>query len=211
MVVPSKSSRLTRLRRVGPALFFPCAQLIAQTADRAGPLSASGRDTSASSVDSVQPVCFLIFDLVADEGSLGISPIWLGVALAIILILSFVVWSRENRLKIQRERLRKTYQLGEEVLGSSSSESILKRLSESLPGILGVSRIQLYVYNRAGKMLELVGAEDREPASISLTAPAGGAQSGAVACFHYRTLLVIPDIERSPFPVAGPRRGLAKS
>ena len=24
-----------------------------------------------------------------------------------------------------------------------------------------------------------------------------------MACFHYRTLLVIPDIDRSPFPIAG--------
>src|SRR6185436_9467820 len=38
-------------------------------------------------------------------------------------------------------------------------------------------------------------------ASISLSSPPEGAQSGAVACFHYRTLLVIPDIERSPFPL----------
>ena len=30
-----------------------------------------------------------------------------------------------------------------------------------------------------------------------------GPQTGAVACFHYRTLLAIPDIGRSPFPISG--------
>src|SRR5581483_3697841 len=40
----------------------------------------------------------------------------------------------------------------------------------------------------------------------------GGTQAGAVACFHYRTLLVIPDIERSPFPISpGPGQTPPKS
>jgi hypothetical protein len=77
-----------------------------------------------------------------------ISPLLIGGAVALVMAVSFLAWTRERRLRLQRERLRKTYQLGEEVLGSSSSESILKRLSESLPGILGVSRVRLYVYNR---------------------------------------------------------------
>ena len=45
--------------------------------------------------------------------------------------------------------------------------------------------------------------EPAEPLSISLSSPPTGTQAGAVACFHYRTLLVIPDIDRSPFPIAG--------
>jgi CheY-like chemotaxis protein len=48
-----------------------------------------------------------------------------------------------------------------------------------------------------------VGGEAGEPVSIPLASPPGGARAGAVACFHYRTSLVIPDIGRSPFPMAG--------
>jgi len=50
------------------------------------------------------------------------------------------------------------------------------------------------------------------PATISLTSPPSGTQAGAVACFHYRTLLAIPDLSRSPFPIsAGPGQNPPKS
>jgi GAF domain-containing protein len=61
----------------------------------------------------------------------------------------------------------------------------------------------LFLYNRAAKTLDAIVDENGEAASISLSAPPGGTPAGAVACFHYRTLLVIPDIDRSPFPIAG--------
>jgi GAF domain-containing protein/CheY-like chemotaxis protein len=115
----------------------------------------------------------------------------------------FFVWSRERRLRSQRKRLRKTYMLGEEILGAASTENVLSRLTESLPGILGVNRIHLYVYNRATKALDSVTADSGPPVSISLSSPPAGPKTGAVACFHYRTLLAIPDIGRSPFPLAG--------
>ena len=66
-----------------------------------------------------------------------------------------------------------------------------------------MTRVQLYIYNRGAKTLDSVAEENGEPVSISLSAPPGGTPAGAVACFHYRTLLVIPDIARSPFPIAG--------
>src|SRR3954470_19790750 len=43
----------------------------------------------------------------------------LGSALAIVLLIGFFVWSRERRVRKQRERLRKTYHLGEEILGAT--------------------------------------------------------------------------------------------
>jgi len=129
------------------------------------------------------------------------SPVTLAAALAIMLLVGFLLWSRERRLTTQRERLRKTYKLGEEILGASSAEGILKRLAESLPGILGITRVHLFVYNRTAKTLDAIAEEGQEMASISLSTPPGGPQAGAVACYHYRTLLVIPDIARSPFPM----------
>ncbi len=127
-------------------------------------------------------------------------------ALALVLLIGFFLWSRERRMRHQRETLRKTYQVGEEILGASSARSILKCISVALPTILGVSRVHLYIFNRGGRTLDEIGDDSGEPNSVSLASPSGGPQAGAVACFHYRTLLVIPDIERSPFPIT-PRSG----
>src|ERR1017187_1961517 len=122
--------------------------------------------------------------------------------MVVVLLVSFFLWSRERRLRAQRKRLRQTFKLGEEILGASSAAAILKRISEALPGIVGVTRVQLYVYNRAAKTLDAIEKDGVRAESISLSSPPGGTPAGAVACFHYRTLLVIPDIGRSPFPVA---------
>jgi len=140
-------------------------------------------------------------NIVAMTSKWLISPATLVLAVALVLLASALVWGRERWLREQREKLRKTYQVGEEILGSSSVQTILKRLRESLPQLLGVTRIRLYVYNRSSKTLDAVSEENEAVESISLSSPPEGAQSGAVACFHYRTLLVIPDIERSPFPI----------
>lgn len=134
--------------------------------------------------------------------SLALPPLALAAGLSLVLLVSFFLWSRERRLRKQRERLRKTYQLGEEILSAPSAGAILKRISAVLPGILGVTRVQLYVYNRAAKTLDAAPEESGAPVSISLTSPPAGTQAGAVACFSYRTLLAIPDIDRSPFPIA---------
>src|ERR1051326_1947926 len=140
--------------------------------------------------------------VIAKEPNRFPTPGTLAAALGLVLFVGFLLWSRERRLTLQRELLRKTYKVGEEILGASSAQGILKRLSESLPGILGITRVRLYVYNRVAKTLDAIADEGMEPVSISLSSPPGGPESGAVACFHYRTLLVIPDIERSPFPMA---------
>jgi GAF domain-containing protein len=132
-----------------------------------------------------------------------LSPMALSIGLGLVLFVGLVMWNRERRLKVQRETLRRTYELGEEILSASSAQGILQRIRESLPAILGVTRVQLYAYNRAAKTLESVPDEGGESVSISLSTPPGGTQAGAVACFHYRTLLVIPDIDRSPFPITG--------
>jgi GAF domain-containing protein/CheY-like chemotaxis protein len=131
-----------------------------------------------------------------------ISPLALALAITASVAIGVFLWSRERRLHNQRERLRATFQLGEEILGASSAEAILTRIGETLPGVLRVTRVQLYVHNRAAKTLDAVGGENGEPASFSLSAPPDGAPAGAVACFHYRTLLAVPDIARSPFPIA---------
>ena len=131
-----------------------------------------------------------------------IPPLTLAIATMMVLLVSFFLWSREHRMHGQRERLRGTFHLAEEIMEASSAEAILKRLAETLPGILGITGVHLWVHNRAAKTLDEVTAEGGEPVSASLSEPAGGPPAGAVACFHYRALLAIPDIGRSPFPIA---------
>jgi GAF domain-containing protein/CheY-like chemotaxis protein len=133
---------------------------------------------------------------------LAIPPLTLGAALVGVLLVSLFLWVRERRLRAQRERLRKTYQLGEEILSAPSAGAMLKRISEVLPGVLGVTRVQLFVHNRAAKTLDGAPDESGAAVSISLSSPPAGTQAGVVACFSYRTLLAIPDIDRSPFPIA---------
>jgi len=144
-----------------------------------------------------------VADILPVAQSSSLSPPLIASGITVVLLVGFLLWRRERRLRNQRKKLRKTYQLGEEILGASSAVTILKRLSEALPAIVGVTRVQLYVYNRSGKTLDAIVDENGKPESISLSAPPGGTPAGAVACFHYRTLLVIPDIDRSPFPIAG--------
>jgi GAF domain-containing protein len=132
-----------------------------------------------------------------------LQPLAVAAGLATLFTLSLLVWNRERRMKRQRERLRKTYRLSEEILSASSPEAIYKRIGDALVAILGVSRVHLYVYNRAAKTLDALTGEHEEAVSISLSAPPGGTYAGVVACYHYRTLLAIPDIDRSPFPISG--------
>ena len=63
--------------------------------------------------------------------------------ITVILLVGFFLWSREQRLRSQRRRLRRTYKLGEEILGASSAATILKRISEALPSIIGVTRVRI--------------------------------------------------------------------
>src|ERR1035438_5207663 len=143
-----------------------------------------------------------IGDVVLIERSPPVSQPLIAIGIAMVLVVSIFLWTRERRLRAQRRRLRRTYKLGEEILGAPSAAAILTRIAEALPGIIGVTRVQLYVYNRTAKALDAITDGGMEPESISLSSPPGGTPAGAVACFHYRTLLVIPDIGRSPFPVA---------
>jgi GAF domain-containing protein len=147
--------------------------------------------------------------VVRDQGQLVrtnrirlIHPAVIVVGLAGAILLALYLWTRERRLRGQRERFRGTYELGERILSASSTEAILAELSTALPRLLGISRVYLYVFNRGARTLEAVASGPApEPVSISLSSPPGGTYAGAAACLHYRTLLAIPDIDRSPFPI----------
>lgn len=144
--------------------------------------------------------------VIRKQRALGAPMLLLGGCLLFALAIGCFMWVRERRLRGQRLRLRKTYQVSEEILGASSPEAIWTRIAETLPEILGVSRVHLFVYNRAAKTLDQVAERGSEPISIPLAAPPAGTESGAAACFHYGVLLPIPDPSRTPFPIATPER-----
>ena len=87
------------------------------------------------------------------------QPVALAAGLAMLFGIGYLVWNRERRMQRQRERLRKTYHLSEEILSASTPEAIYKRISGTLVAILGVSRVHLYVYNRATKTLDALTGE----------------------------------------------------
>ena len=132
-----------------------------------------------------------------------VMPVALPLGVFAIAAVIFAIWRRDGRLRGQREMLRRAYELGEEILGASSADQILDKVRVVVPRIFGVNTAALYLYNRHAKTLDAVGRSGADHTSIPLSAPPAGPQAGAVACFHYRTLLAIPDTSRSPFPVTG--------
>src|ERR1039457_2481407 len=132
-----------------------------------------------------------------------VMPVALPLGVFAIAAVIFAIWRRDGRLRGQREMLRRAYELGEEILGASSADQILDKVRAVVPRIFGVNTAALYLYNRHAKTLDAVGRSGADHTSIPLSAPPAGPQAGAVACFHYRTLLAIPDTSRSPFPVTG--------
>ena len=127
----------------------------------------------------------------------------LGGALLIVLLIGFFVWSRERRVRKQRERLRKTYHLGEEILGATAAETIVKRLREALPEILKITGAELFLHNRAVNTLDSIATNGDHPVSYGVAAPAGNRSPAVVWCFHFNTALAVPDPARSPFTVGG--------
>jgi GAF domain-containing protein/CheY-like chemotaxis protein len=128
-------------------------------------------------------------------------------AISIVLLILFFVWSRERRIRKQRERLRKTYHLGEEILGAATADSIVKRLREALPEILRITGAQLYIHNRAANTLDSVAADGEKPVSFPASAPADERSPAVAWCFHYNAALAIPDPARSPFTVVTEANG----
>ena len=151
-------------------------------------------------------------DIVRLERGWFLSPVTLILGLAVVAGAGILLWVRERHTHKQRVILRKTYQLGEDILSSPAPETASQRMAEGLPAILGISRVRLYVHNRGTATLDEVPAregpfKDGKLVSISLSPSPEQPQLGAAACFQYRTPLLVPDTSRSPFRVVASPSG----
>jgi len=129
-----------------------------------------------------------------------ISPALFALLAAALVFALGLWWRRERCVTAQRNMVRVFYALGEEMTGASSPADVSRRLSCVLPGVLRVSGVHLYLYNRAGKSLDRVThGVDGQPFYQPVYPPEGSLPLGAAACFRNQALLIIPDTERSPF------------
>ncbi|MGE5647015.1 MAG: GAF domain-containing protein [Acidobacteriota bacterium] len=137
-----------------------------------------------------------------------ISPEWFAVSLAFLVFALALWWMRERRMSAQRNMVRTFYMLSEDVIGVASPSEILTRLAATLPGILKLAGLHVYLYNRATKELDRVRqAAESAPFSVPVNAPEGALPLGPAVCFRNQALLTIADTRRSPFfPDGRPER-----
>ncbi len=132
--------------------------------------------------------------------ALLLPPMAIFAVMAGLLAFGATWWTRERRLRAQREALRRSHGLAEEILGASSIEDIRRRAAAVAPAIFGVTDVRLYLYNAGSRTLEQVPDGEGEAPVIAPASPRGGAESAVAACFQNRTALAVPDSSRSPFP-----------
>jgi GAF domain-containing protein/CheY-like chemotaxis protein len=108
---------------------------------------------------------------------------------------------RERRLSSHPRKMRRLYKLGEE-LGSGGDPIVnLILLRQSLPELLGVTEVNIYLHDRTSGALRSL--ED-DPGSLPRVTPilpeerAGFRERTAALCFRNRALIAIPDTRRSP-------------
>jgi signal transduction histidine kinase/CheY-like chemotaxis protein len=115
-------------------------------------------------------------------------------------VLASGAWSiRERRMADQRRTLRSLMSLSEEVLSSNSVGDIGRKVRIALPPLLGGWDIQLFLLNKVRNTLDRI-PNDLSPDEISISyqQPRGAFGSAVAICFRNRTLLNIPDFQKSP-------------
>lgn len=125
-------------------------------------------------------------------------PAWPGaVAISAVAVVLMGWLLRERRMAKQPRRTRRLYRLGEMLLACREPSETQKLLTESLPELLGVSSVRLYLYDSAASALRLLGG----PAGVTIVPlsppPAELPARTAALCFTNRTPIVIPDVRRN--------------
>lgn len=125
-------------------------------------------------------------------------PPWWGVAVAGALVAVILVWIwREQRLAKRPRKIHRLYRLGEMLLACRDPGESLKLLMESLPELLGVTSVRLYLSDPTSTLRPVGGVAGDGPAP-HMPDPSGFRARTAALCFANRTAIVIPDARRSP-------------
>ncbi len=117
------------------------------------------------------------------------------------LALVFGLWVLYGRrLRSKRRGIRRLYALGEEMTAPAAPIEKLRNLQASIPAVLDVSEVRLYVWDRdAGLLRRISEAGAPESYGVSIEDARGFRGSALALCFTGRALLEIPDVRESPF------------
>ena len=126
-------------------------------------------------------------------------PPWVLAAGAVVIALAAWIM-RERRLSSRPRKMRRLYKLGEELGSSGDPIESLILLRQSLPELLGVSEVSLYLYDRASGALRSIEDDPASPPRVTPLLPAeraGFRERTAALCFRNRALIAIPATRRS--------------
>lgn len=120
-------------------------------------------------------------------------------AVAVVSVLA-ALWFRSRGLARQRRVYHAVHILAEEIIASTTQAAILERLTGSLPGILRLSEIRVFLFDRSSNSLVQAGARPGA-ARVSIALEPPGDLAPAL-CFRNRTLLALTDVNRSEIRTA---------
>jgi signal transduction histidine kinase len=164
------------------------------------------RATGISSQYAPLPPYNRYFQLtIPDAGSVELVerrwpiPVWALIAAVGLLLGAVGVWSmRERNMAARRRSMRRLYQLGEEMVAALSPEESLHILKSALPDTLGIASVRMYLYDHSEKRLWPV-SETGGGGAAGRGSDSGILPEAVATCWRNRSLLLIPDIRRSPF------------
>ena len=117
---------------------------------------------------------------------------------AALTLASLWLW-RERQVTRQRQVLRGSVRLSENLLDASSAREILTRLQKQTPALLDATHVDLYLFESAEDVLQQVAASDMDATpAIPVAAPIGSFTGAAALCFRNRMLIHISDTRSSP-------------
>ncbi len=116
--------------------------------------------------------------------------------LPVSVALLLIWWLREHRLDGQRRVMRQLYRLGEHMAVGWPPADSLRILREVLPETLKVTGVRLYLYDRVARILHSVAEETGDV--IRPAQPSGPLETAVATCFRNRSLLMVPDLRKSP-------------
>ena len=140
-------------------------------------------------------------DVRVSGAGIGLIPILVVAALAILGAFLAIWWIRDHRATAQHQAMRAFHTLCEEIIAAPSPPEIAEKLMTVLPSITQATGAWLYIFNRRTKSLHRVPTTgDPEPVAVPVEIESDeDLVHGAAVCFRNREQLNIPDVQRSKY------------